>query len=119
VDLARPQSLSAGRAVVCYVELPRGRVIARSSNRALEIRSDPGAMTHARVHVNNGFAGPGAAPNRWWRRRPAPAHVEVGPSIGAPDLLSEAVGVWSAARWLEPGEAVRWDVHIRQIAVEE
>jgi hypothetical protein len=43
----------------------------------------------------------------------------VGPAVGAPDQLSEAVGSWGAARWIEPGETVTWDVRIRVLNAEE
>jgi hypothetical protein len=118
VDLTRPAALGAGRALLCFVELPRARFSVRRGDRALEIRSEPGSLTHVRVRINNGVADPDGPRRSWWRRRSAPMSLQVGPTVGAPDLLSDAVGAWSAARWLEPGETVRWDVRIRQIALE-
>lgn len=119
LDLTRPAALSAGRAVLCFVELPRARFHVRSGQHALEVRGDPGALTHARVLINSGYAGPDAPRRSWWRRRASRPFMHIGPTIGAPDLISDAVGAWSAARWLEPGEHVRWDVRLRQMATEE
>jgi galactose mutarotase-like enzyme len=30
------------------------------------------------------------------------------PCIGAPDSLTEAIGGWKSAAWLEPGETREW-----------
>lgn len=117
-DLARPASLEARRAVLCYVEMPRGRLVVRNGDAALEIVSDPAFVTHAHVSVNNDADAPGAAPRRWWRRRSVRRAIAVGPSVGAPALLSEAVGAWRAARWIEPGETIRWSVRYRTVSAE-
>ena len=119
VDLARPSLLGPGRAVLCYVELPRGRFSVRTPSGILDVRSDPGAVTHARIWINNGVDAPGSPPRRWWQRRTAVPSLAVGPAVGAPDLLSEAVGAWGAARWVEPGETLSWSISIRVLPLEE
>lgn len=115
-DLTRPASLESRRAALCYIELPRGRVAIHHGDAALEISGDAGVVTHAHVWVNNDADTPGDAPRRWWRRRHVQRAVAVGPSVGAPALLSEAVGAWRAARWIEPGETLRWAVRYRPIS---
>jgi hypothetical protein len=119
IDLTSPAALGRGRAVLCYVELPRARLVVRCGRHALEVRSAPGIVTHARVWVNNGHVSEDARSRRWWRRSVVQPSFSVGPAVGAPDQLSEAVGSWGAARWIEPGETVTWDVRIRVLNAEE
>jgi hypothetical protein len=119
VDLSRPAQLGSRRAVLCYVELPRGRLVVRSPAAALEVRADPGVLTHARVWVNNGAPGEAASRRGWWRRASSPSILAVGPTIGAPDHLSDAVGSWGAARWIESHETLSWDIVVRTLATGE
>ena len=39
--------------------------------------------------------------------------ITIGPAAGAPDSLSDAVGSWRAAQWLEPGATMVWTVRYR------
>ena len=119
VDLTHPAQLGTRRAVLCFVELPRGRLAVRSGGAVLEVRADPGVLTHARVWVNNGAPGESAPRRSWWRRASSPSVLAVGPTIGAPDHLSDAVGSWGAARWIESHETLSWGVGIRTLATEE
>ncbi len=41
------------------------------------------------------------------KRRPQ-VNLSIGPSSGAPDSLTEALGPWKSASWLEPGETKEW-----------
>jgi hypothetical protein len=114
-NLTQPTRSRPRRAVLCYVELPRGRIVLHDGDDALEISGNPGVVTHARVWINHDSDDRGAPPRRWWRRR-SPRHaITVAPAVGAPALLSEAVGEWRAARWVEPGETIRWDVRFRSL----
>jgi hypothetical protein len=115
-DLAQPARLDVRRAVLCYVELPRGRFVVRDGDALLEITGDEGVVTHAHLWVNNDADIPGAAPRRWWRPRPPNRALAVGPAVGAPGLLSDAVGAWRAARWVDAGETVRWTVRYRPVS---
>jgi hypothetical protein len=119
VDLSRPASLAPGRAVLCYVELPRARFGVRTPHGVLDVRGDPGAVTHARVWITNGVDAPGSSARRWWQRRAASPSLSIGPTVGAPDVLSEAVGGWGSARWIEPGDTVRWNISVRVLPLEE
>ena len=119
VDLTGPVRLGSRRAVLCYVELQRGGFVVRADGAALEISGEAGIVTHARVWVNNDADAPGAEPRRWWggwwRRRAPHCEVAAGAAVGAPDLLSDAVGAWRAARWVEPGQVVRWTMRLRPV----
>lgn len=114
-DLSQPARLRPRHAVLCYVELPRGRFVVRDGDDALEVSGDPGVVTHARVWVDHDGDRPGAPPRRWWQSHTPHYAFAVAPAVGAPALLSEAVGAWRAARWVEPGETIRWDVRFRSL----
>jgi hypothetical protein len=43
-------------------------------------------------------------------------HLAIGPASGAPDSLTEALGSWKGAQWLEPGETKEWTVTWRASA---
>jgi hypothetical protein len=117
LDVSHPTQLGAGRAVVCYVELAQGRFLVRSSGRTLEVRGTPGGVTHARVLINAGAAGAPGRARGWWRSREMDSRAvfSVGPAAGAPDSLSDAIGSWKAARWVEPGDTLLWDIRFRSL----
>lgn len=45
-------------------------------------------------------------------------NLSFGPCIGAPDTLSDALGDWKRAQWLEPGEVRSWSMTWRAKRVE-
>ena len=110
IDLARPTQLPKGFGVTCFVELPAAGVTLRTSAGAMTIRGTRGVVSHLRVAIDHEAPVPGRAPSRWWRRRPAHRTVSIAPTVGAPDTLLDAVGAWKAARWVEPGKTLQWDV---------
>jgi hypothetical protein len=115
IDLTRPSRIDSRSAVLCYVELSRGRFTLRSESAALEVAGDPGLVSHAHIWTNNDTDIGRTAPRRWWRF--APEHtLTVGPSVGAPGVLSDAVGSWNTARWIESGETMQWEIHCRPVA---
>ena len=113
VDLTRPSRIDARSAVLCYVELSRGRFALRSAAAALEIAGDPGIVSHAHVWTNNDTDIGRSTPRRWWRPFSPEQALAVGPAVGAPGVLSEALGSWNTARWIEPGETTQWEIHCR------
>ena len=116
-DLSRPARLDARRAVQCYVDLPRGRFGVRDGDVALDISGDEGVVTHAHLWANNDADTPDAGPRRWWRPRMPIRALAVGPAVGAPGLLNDAVGAWRAARWVDAGETLRWTVRFRPVTI--
>ena len=115
VDLTHPAQLGTRRAVLCYVELPRARFALCVGDRVLEVTGDAGMLTHARVWISHDADG-GPTGRRWWRRRESRRAISVCPAVGAPGRLSDAVGAWRTARWVEPGETIRWDVRLRSMS---
>ena len=68
-------------------------------------------MPHFGLWINQGGWNP--LPRTSWLpwRKPAPYYnLAFEPSIGAPDTLSDALGAWESAHWLEAGETRRWAV---------
>jgi hypothetical protein len=115
VDLTHPSRIDSRSAVLCYIELSRGRFTLRSGSAAIEVVGDPGLVSHAHIWTNNDTDVERTTPRRWWRF--APEHtLAVGPSVGAPGVLSEAVGSWNTARWIDPGETTQWEIHCRPLA---
>jgi hypothetical protein len=114
LDLTRPSRMDSRSAVLCYVELARGRFTLRSNSAAMEVVGDPGLVSHAHVWTNNDTDIGRTSPRRWWRFAPEQS-IAVGPSVGAPALLSDAVGSWNTARWIESGETMQWEIHCRSL----
>ena len=73
------------------------------------------------VAINrHAIAAPLSKGPRWpWSRPKASCTVTLGPSLGAPDSLTEAIGAWDAAQWLEPGTRTRWQMTWRGTTVIE
>jgi hypothetical protein len=112
-DLAHPAQLAAGRAVRCYIELARPRFVVRAGHAFLEVLGEPGVVTHAQVWINHDADIGAARPRRWWRKHQPVVALAVGASVGAPASLSDAVGGWRSARWLEAGETLEWTMRYR------
>lgn len=113
VDLTRPSRIESRTAVSCYVESPGGRFFVRSDASALEVAGDTGIVSHAHIWANNDTDAGRTTPRRWWRRFSPERTLAVGPSVGAPGMLSDAVGAWTTAHWIEPGETMQWEIHCR------
>jgi hypothetical protein len=88
IDVSRPAHMAEGRAVGCFVELPRGKLAVRTGAARLEMTSNATVVSHARVSVNHD-AGAHGRPRRWWHRHTPMVAVSAGPAAGAPDLLSD------------------------------
>ncbi len=96
-----------------FVDLPVGEQAVRviEGADALTAQFDALDVPHVGLWINNGKWNP--LPRRsilpW--RKPAPYHnLAFEPAIGAPDTLSDALGAWEAAAWMEPGETRHWTV---------
>jgi hypothetical protein len=112
IDLARPAQLAKGFGVVCFVELPATGATLRTARGGITVRGTKGVVSHLRVLIDHDAPIPGRAPSRWWRRGSVYRNVSIAPMVGAPDTLLDAVGDWKAARWVEPGATMDWEVRI-------
>lgn len=126
VDISRPaQAMRDDFACKLFVDLPRAdAVIALEEGVVrLEMRLSGAATPRAGVRINRrGLSRSG--PRRWSvpivgakPGRPA-ATLVLGPCLGAPDSLSDALGAWDDAHWLEAGATSRWAMIWRGVPVE-
>lgn len=117
VDLSRPgTALRDGFACKLFVDLPRAEALIalEEDGVRLEMRIHGREIPRVGVWINRR----GWTPFRgrrsrvpFLRRKPTPySNVALQPCIGAPDALSDALGEWDAAHWLEPGATARWSM---------
>ena len=100
-SLSAPDAVAKRYAVRLFAALDEGRVTVEEGSARLELTFDPRQVPDFGLWINRrGWSG---AP-----RRPAPMVVGLGPAIGAPDSLAEALGSWKRAHWLEAGESREW-----------
>ena len=110
VDLSRPFSaLNGDYACKRFVELPR-----REVSVAVEMLLHGREIPTVGVSINRGGGGSIARLARQFGRRTRPpCTVSIEPSLGAPESLSDALGAWDDAHWLEPGGTARWGMRWR------
>jgi hypothetical protein len=97
-----------GWAVRLFGDLGREGRIALTDPRQderLEITVDQGQVPQVRAWINSAGLAPAG-------RRPGYT-LALGPCIGAPDRLEDAVLGWGTAQILAPGEDRTWDVEVR------
>lgn len=112
VDLARPAALGERFACTMFVELPRTEtsIVLQEGRARLEMRVHGRELTHAGIWINRGVLAPTERkrPLMRWRRARTYSTVTLGPCLGAPESLADALGAWDSARWIEPGATARW-----------
>lgn len=113
VDLSRPaRALRQPYACKVFVELPRTEctVAIEEGEARLEIQVNGRDVPRVAVAVNRGMTGPVNARKSIlpWKKATTYSTVSLEPSLGAPDALSDAIGAWDAAQWIEPGGVARW-----------
>lgn len=96
-----------------FVDLPSGTQSVRvlESRDMLVARFDSADVPHLGLWINRGGWNP--LPRTSWLpwRKPVPyENFAFEPAIGAPDTLSDALGAWDGARWIDAGETRRWTV---------
>jgi galactose mutarotase-like enzyme len=111
VDLTRPDEVARTYSCRIYLDPGAGRAAVESGGARLEVSFDAEVVRHVTIAVNK----PGWSP--FGKRRSART-VALAPSIGSPDSLSEALGAWRDAAWLEPGETREWQLTWRSSEAE-
>ena len=96
-----------------FVDLPPGRQTAHvvEGDAMLTVRFDSAQVPQLGLWINHGGWNP--LPKTSWLpwRKPAPyRNLGFEPAIGAPDTLTDALGAWERAHWLEAGESRRWTI---------
>ncbi len=102
-DFSHPYAVAKRYACKLFVDMPTGEATLREGEHELTVNFSTDEVTHFGVWLNK----------RGWTpfRREEP-YINLGfePCIGAPDTLSDALGDWKSASWLEPGEERRWSL---------
>ena len=112
VDVSRPASLGERFACTLFVELPRSETSIGlvEGRRRLELRVHGRELSHAGIWINRGVLAPTERkrPLMRWRKPRTYSTITIGPCLGAPESLTDALGAWDTARWIEPGATARW-----------
>ncbi|MDA1080150.1 MAG: hypothetical protein O2973_00520 [Gemmatimonadetes bacterium] len=123
VDVSRPAALGERYACTMFVELPRTEtaIVIREGRKRLELRVHGRELSHAGIWINRGVLAPTErkCPLLRWKRPRTYSTVTIGPCLGAPESLTDALGAWNTARWIEPGATARWAMTWRAVKVEE
>lgn len=112
VDLTRPDAVARSYSCKIFFDPGAGRAAVEDDGARLEVTFDTAQVPHMGLSINKR----GWSPFR--RLRPART-IALAPSIGSPDSLTEALGAWSDAAWLDPGEKREWRLTWRSIAMEK
>jgi galactose mutarotase-like enzyme len=114
VDLSRPFA-ALGRDYSCklFVQLPRKEVLVavEEGGSRLEMVLHGREIPTVGVAINRHTSAASASrPGRWpfGRSVQSACTVSIEPCLGAPERLSDALGDWDDAHWLEPGATARW-----------
>jgi galactose mutarotase-like enzyme len=107
-DLSHPDAVSRAYACKVFVDMPFGRAAIAQGGAALEVQFDARAVPNFGLWINRRGWTPFADREPYY-------NLAFEPCIGAPDTLSDALGEWDAAHWLEPGETREWNLMWRGI----
>lgn len=117
LDFSRPSSVKLDFACKLFIDLPRTEVVValEEGEARLEMHLHGRQVPHVGVWINRrGWAPPGAAHSGmppFLRKKPVPhVNIAIEPCLGAPDTLSDALGAWDAAQWVEAGATARWSM---------
>jgi hypothetical protein len=120
VDVSLPASLGARFACTIFVELPRTEtsIIVQEGRARLEMRVHGREISHAGIWINRGALAPTERkrPMLRLKRQRTYSTLTIGPCLGAPESLADALGAWETARWIEPGATARWTMTWRGTA---
>ena len=126
VDLSRPAALRQEFACKLFVDLPRAEVVVGLEERGarLEMHVHGRQVPQIGVMINRRGRAPlttphAAVPKFLRKRSPPHSNLAIQPCLGAPDSLSDALGAWDAAQWLEAGATARWSRWWRGVRMEE
>ena len=114
VDLSRPFSALGGDyACKLFVQLPRREVIVavEEGGSRLEMLLHGREIPTVGIAIDRSTKGAVAGLRGLWpfgKRRRQLCTVSIEPCLGAPESLSDALGAWDDAHWLEPGATARW-----------
>jgi len=116
VDLSYPYR-ALGRDYSCklFVQLPRREALIAVEERdsRLEMLLHGREIPTVGISINRWSADRSGARGGIWpfgRKKRRMCTVSIEPCLGAPERLSDALGKWDDAHWLEPGATARWSM---------
>lgn len=117
-DLSMPARLGDRFACTLFVELPKAEtaIAIGEGGARLEMRVHGRELSHVGVWINRGVLAPTERkrPLVRWRRPRTYSTITIGPCLGAPEALSDALDeTWDSAWWIEPGATARWTMSWR------
>jgi hypothetical protein len=122
-DVSRPATLGEKFACTMFVELPKSEtsIVLQEGRTRLEMRVHGRELSHAGIWINRGVLAPTERkrPFLRWRRARTYSTITLGPCLGAPESLADALGAWETARWIEPAATARWTMTWRTSATAE
>ena len=125
VDMSQPAASHAeGFACKLFVDLPKGEVVIALEEKSvrLEMRVNGDSVPRVGLWIDRRAPAPVAA-KRWGRallttKAVTSQTVVLGPCLGAPDNLSEALGAWDDACWVDAGATTRWAMQWQGLRVQ-
>jgi galactose mutarotase-like enzyme len=102
LDFLTPFNAAREYACKLFLDMPVGRARLREGDVELEVTFDTREVGQFGLWLNK----QGWTPFR--KRDSGYLNLALEPCIGAPDSLSDALGDWKRAQWLEPGEVRSW-----------
>jgi galactose mutarotase-like enzyme len=108
-----------------FVDLPKTEIViaVEEEHVRLEMHVNGNSLRQAGLRIDRRGWSAHAA-KRWsvplLPLKPARPHANLvfGPCLGAPDSLSDALGAWDDAHWVEPGATTRWSMVWRGVPIE-
>lgn len=100
LDLLTPHAMARDYACKLFVQPTHGWARMQQGGLELEVSFDLREVPYVGLWINRGGWGPS--------RKSRYTNLSIKPGIGAPDTLSDALGDWKSAQWLEPGEVKTW-----------
>jgi len=113
IDFLRPYDVAKQYACKLFLDIPvgRGRAILRQEGAELEVDFDASSVGQFGLWLNKHGWSP-------FKRESPYLNMAFGPCIGAPDTISDALGDWKRAQWLEPSEVRSWSLTWRGRRIE-
>ena len=104
VDFSAPDAVARRYACKLFLDARAGWAAVMESGARLEVAFDPGDVPNVGLWIVRRTRLPFA-------RRGSRPMLAIGPCIGAPDSLADALDpAWQSAHWLQPGETRRWEL---------
>jgi len=103
LDFLTPYDVAKNYACKMFIDMPTGCARLREGDQELEVTFDTKEVGQFGLWINKAGWSP------FKRERP---YFNIGfqPSVGAPDTLSDALGDWKRAQWIEAGQVRSWSV---------